>query len=104
MVSAFDVDEGLTLTHQPCDGKGMELLAIRNMLDALDIKGCLLTADALHCQVETLNKVVDKGGDILVQVKLNQPSLLAEIDVQFQDYWALPEDKQESYITEEKAW
>ncbi|EDK26254.1 hypothetical protein VSWAT3_08833 [Vibrionales bacterium SWAT-3] len=46
MVSAFDVDEGLTLTHQPCDGKGMELLAIRNMLDALDIKGCLLTADA----------------------------------------------------------
>lgn len=103
MVSAFDVDEGLTLTHQPCDGKGMELIAIRNMLDALDIKGCLLTADALHCQVETLNKVVDKGGDILVQVKLNQPSLLAEIDVQFQDYWALPEDKQESYITEDKG-
>ena len=103
MVSAFNVDEGLTLTHQPCDGKGMELLAIRNMLDALDIKGCLLTADALHCQVETLNKVVDKGGDILVQVKLNQPSLLAEIDVQFQDYWALPEDKQESYITEDKG-
>ena len=66
MVSAFDVDEGLTLTLQPCEGKGMELLAIRNMLDALDIKGCLLTADALHCQVETLNKVVDKGGDILV--------------------------------------
>jgi hypothetical protein len=47
--------------------------------------------------------VVDKGGDILVQVKLNQPSLLAEIDVQFQDYWALPEDKQESYITEDKG-
>ena len=65
------IPRGLTLTHQPCDGKGMELLARRNMLDALDIKGCLLTADALHCQVEILNKVVDKGGDILVQVKLN---------------------------------
>ncbi|WP_345890660.1 ISAs1 family transposase [Vibrio crassostreae] len=75
MVSAFDVEEGLTLTHQPCDGKGMELTAIRNMLDALDINGCLLTADALHCQVETLNKVVDKCWDFLVQVKLNQPSL-----------------------------
>lgn len=45
MVSAFDVDEGLALTHQPCDGKGMELLAIRNMLNASDIKGCLLTAE-----------------------------------------------------------
>ncbi|NMU24447.1 ISAs1 family transposase, partial [Vibrio parahaemolyticus] len=88
------VDEGLTLTHQPCDGKGMELIAIKNMLDALDVRGCLLTADALHCQVETLNKVVDKGGDFLVQVKLNQPSLLAEIDAQFQDYWALPEEQQ----------
>ncbi|NMS64431.1 ISAs1 family transposase, partial [Vibrio parahaemolyticus] len=72
-------------------------------LDALDVRGCLLTADALHCQVETLNKVVDKGGDFLVQVKLNQPSLLAEIDTQFQDYWALPEEQQESYITEDKG-
>ncbi|WP_140150483.1 ISAs1 family transposase, partial [Vibrio parahaemolyticus] len=68
MVSAFDVDEGLTLTHQPCDGKGMELIAIKNMLDALDVRGCLLTADA-----------------------------------QFQDYWALPEEQQESYITEDKG-
>ncbi len=81
----------------------MELIAIRNMLDALDIKGCLLTADALHCQVETLNKVVDKGGDFLVQVKLNQLSLLAEIDAQFQGHWAMSEDKQESYITKDKG-
>ena len=103
LVSAFDVEEGLTLTHQPCEGKGMELTAIRNMLDALDIKGCLLTADALHCQTETLKKVIEKGGDLLVQVKKNQPSLLAEIDAQFQDYWALPKDNQESYMTENKG-
>ncbi|AYC05445.1 Mobile element protein [Vibrio cholerae] len=51
MVSAFDVDEGLTLTHQPCDGKGMELIAIKNMLDALDVRGCLLYPFNLNIQV-----------------------------------------------------
>lgn len=103
MVSAFDVEQGLVLTHRPCEGKGMEIEAIRNMLDALDITGCLLTADALHCQVETLQKVVDKGGDMLVQVKLNQPTLLAEIDTLFQAYWALPEEQHESHITHDKG-
>lgn len=37
MVSAFDVDEGLTLINQPCEGKGTELTAIRNLLDTLDV-------------------------------------------------------------------
>lgn len=33
----------------------------------------------------------------------SEPSLLAEIDAQFQGYWALPEDEQESYVTEDKG-
>lgn len=103
MVSAFDVEQGLVLTHRPCEGKGKELEAIRNMLDALDITGALLTADALHCQVDTLQKVVDKGGDMLVQVKKNQPSLLEEVDAQFQAYWSLAEELQASYETSNKG-
>lgn len=103
MVSAFDVEEGLVLVHHPCEGKGTEIKAIRNMLDALNIDGGLLTADALHCQTETLQKVVDKGGNMLVQVKLNQRALLAEIDEQFQAYWRLPEEQQECYTTHDKG-
>ncbi|WP_342607368.1 ISAs1 family transposase [Vibrio tritonius] len=103
MVSAFDVDQGLVLTHRPCEGKGKEIDAIRSLLDALNIKGTLLTADALHCQVETLQKVVDKGGNMLVQVKQNQSTLLNEIDAQFQAYWALPQEKQECHATHDKG-
>ena len=103
MVSAFEVDQGLVLTHRPCEGKGKEIDAIRSLLDALNITGCLLTADALHCQVETLQKVVDKGGNMLVQVKQNQSALLNDIDAQFQAYWALPQEKQAFYATHNKG-
>ena len=103
LVSAFDVEQGLVLTHQPCEGKGKEIQAIRAMLDCLDIKKTLLLADALHCQVDTLQKVVDKGGNMLVQVKKNQSALLNEVDAQFQHYWSLPESQQTSHVTHNKG-
>jgi predicted transposase YbfD/YdcC len=103
MVSAFEVEQGLVLTHRSCKGKGMEIEAIRDRLDSLDITGCLLTADALYCQVDTLQKGVDKGGDMMVQVKKNQPKLLEEIETQFQAYWAQPEQHQTSYTTCDKG-
>lgn len=89
MVSAFEVDQVLVLTHRPYQGEGKEIAAIRSLLDALNITGCLLTADALHCQVETLQKVVDKAGNMLVQAKQNHSLLLNDIDAQFQAYWGL---------------
>lgn len=67
MVSAFDFNEGLTLIHPQLrqrNGANSDKKSVRYF--------SLLTADALHCQVETLNKVVDKGDDFLVLVKLNQ--------------------------------
>jgi len=103
MVSAFDVEQSLVLTHHACEGKGMEIKAIRELLNTLDITGCLLTADALHCQVKTLQQVKDQGGDMMVQVKRNQRKLLAEIDDQFQSYWALSEERQTSYTTHDKG-
>ncbi len=103
LVSAFEVEQGLVLTHRPCKGKGMEIQAVREMIDTLDITGCLLTADALHCQVETLKEVKDKGGDMLVQVKSNQPKLLSEVDEQFQAYWSQPEEQQVFFETKDKG-
>ena len=63
----------------------------------------LLLAKQIITLYHAVQKTLTKDQHALVQVKLNQPSLLAEVDVQFQDYWALPEDKQESYITEDKG-
>ena len=45
---------------------------------ALD--GKLVTADALHCQKDTARAIVEKGGDYLLQIKGNQPTLLARAE------------------------
>jgi hypothetical protein len=47
-------------------------------LPALDDK--IVTADALHCQKATARIIVEKGGDYLLQIKGNQPKLLAQAE------------------------
>jgi predicted transposase YbfD/YdcC len=103
MVSAFDVEQGLVLYHRPCEGKGKEIQAVMDLIDCLDIRGCILTMDALHCQVETLNTARDKGADVVVQVKQNQPMLFEAVDGAFQAYWEKPKAEQESWDTTNKG-
>ena len=50
--------------------------AVRQLIDSLDIKGTIVTMDALHCQKDTLQQLTKRGADFVVQVKENQPKLL----------------------------
>lgn len=69
-VALFDQKEGT----ERCElVRGAELI---ESLPALDNK--LVTADALHCQKTTARAIVEKGGDYLLQIKANQPGLLAQ--------------------------
>ncbi|WP_340678852.1 ISAs1 family transposase [Paraglaciecola sp.] len=103
MVSAFDVEQGLVLYHRPCEGKGKEIQAVMDLLDCLDIRDCIITLDALHCLVDTLNAAKDKGADVVVQVKHNQPLLFQAVDAAFQSYWEKPMAEQESWDTTDKG-
>jgi predicted transposase YbfD/YdcC len=58
-------------------GKGNELAAIRALLDALVLKGCIVTRDALGCQTAIAEKIVSQGGDYVWAVKDNQGNLSA---------------------------
>ena len=54
-------------------GKGAgEQEAMRTLLQLVDVKGCLVTADAMHTQTRTAQAVIDQGADYLLQVKANQ--------------------------------
>ncbi|KZW98159.1 transposase, partial [Pseudoalteromonas luteoviolacea] len=57
---------------------------VQQMLDVLNVKGSVLTMDALHCQTETLKKIADKKAHVVVQVKKNQPNLWNAVNTQFQ--------------------
>lgn len=52
-----------------------EILAARALLECLDLTGQLVTADALHCQNDTAQLILDRGGDYLLRLKGNRPAL-----------------------------
>ncbi|MGP1832472.1 ISAs1 family transposase [Shewanella frigidimarina] len=87
LVSAFDTQQGLVLFQQATSTKGSELATVRDMLNMLDVRDTILTFDALHCNKETLQKIAEKGGDYIVQVKANQPKLKQAIADAFQPHW-----------------
>jgi predicted transposase YbfD/YdcC len=62
-----------------------EILAARALLECLELEGCLVTADALHCQVETARTIRDRGGDYLLRLKANHPALQAMAEEYFAD-------------------
>lgn len=54
-----------------------EALGAQQALALLNLEGCIVTADALHCRADTAQIILDVGGDYALAVKANQPTLLA---------------------------
>ena len=79
LVSAWATEANLTLGEVAVDGKSNEITAIPKLLEMLDLKGALVTIDAIGCQKKIIDKIVTRGGDYLVAVKGNQERLLADI-------------------------
>jgi len=83
MVSAFATELGVVLGQEKVAGKSNEITAIPELLDALYLKGFLVSIDAMGCQKRIAQKITTKGGDYLLMVKGNQPSLLNAIATTF---------------------
>jgi predicted transposase YbfD/YdcC len=83
MVSAFAAGNEVVLGQIKTDRKSNEITAIPKLLKLLDIRGCLITIDAMGCQTKIAKQVVDGAGDYLLAVKGNQPKLLAAMNKVF---------------------
>ncbi|MDO8788035.1 MAG: ISAs1 family transposase [Sulfuritalea sp.] len=75
MISAFATGSGLCLGQEGTRGKGHEIAGIKALLDTLNLKGCIVTIDAIGCQTEIAQKIVDQGGDYLLAAKDNRETL-----------------------------
>jgi predicted transposase YbfD/YdcC len=75
MVSAWATANHISLGQVTVDAKSNEITAIPRLLEILEISGCLVTIDAIGCQVEIAEKVVTSGADYVLAVKGNQPTL-----------------------------
>ncbi len=77
MITAYAADLRLTLATLEVDG-GNEVEAALCLIGLVDLKGHIVTADALHCHRAMAKAVVDKGGDYCFTLKGNQEGLLSE--------------------------
>lgn len=77
MVSAWGAQTRMTLAAKLAPG-GNEVAAVLELLSLFDLKGCTVTADALHCHRAMAEAVVAAGGDYAISLKGNQPALLRD--------------------------
>jgi len=83
MVSAWASTNYLVLGQVKTDEKSNEITAIPELLLGLELKGCLVTIDAMGCQKKIAKVIVDQEADYLLAVKDNQPKLHQAV----QDYF-----------------
>ncbi|WP_418641895.1 ISAs1 family transposase [Vibrio chaetopteri] len=75
MVNAFATENGVSLGQHKVYEKSNEITAIPELLELLDISGCLVTIDAMGCQKKIAQKILNKNADYLLAVKGNQKRL-----------------------------
>jgi predicted transposase YbfD/YdcC len=83
VVSAWASEAGLTLGQVAVDAKSNEITAIPELLELLDLQDKIVTIDAAGCQKDIAAAVVELGGDYVLAVKDNQPTLHAEVQTAF---------------------
>ena len=72
MVSAWATGNCVVLGSRKVDCTSNEITAIPKLLDALELKGSVVTIDAIGCQKEIAEKIVEKGADYVLGLKGNQ--------------------------------
>jgi predicted transposase YbfD/YdcC len=79
LVSAWATQNHLSLGAVAVDAKSNEIPVIPKLLELLELKGALVTIDAMGCQKEIVAKIRERGGHYLLTVKDNQENLLTDI-------------------------
>ena len=85
MVNAWDQANGLVLGQLAVDEKSNEIKAVPRLLALLDLKGCVVSLDAMHCQKDTASKILEAKADYLLAVKQNHKSLHEDVKLFFEE-------------------
>ena len=69
LVSAFATRNRMVLAQVSCEEKSNEITAIPKLLQLLDIKGCIITTDAMGCPKNIARQIVEGGGDSVLHLQ-----------------------------------
>lgn len=110
IVSAFAAANGISMGQVKVNDKSNEITAIPELIEALDLKDCIVTIDAMGCQKDIAAKIIKAKADYILCVKDNHKRLHKELIEQFAQGdellargKTLPQSRWASYRTEEKA-
>jgi predicted transposase YbfD/YdcC len=116
LVSAWASANRLVLAQRKVDSETNEITAIPELLDALEIAGCVVTIDAMGCQKEIASKIIARKADYILAVKENQGHLYEDIEhlfslylqepnpLQYVDGYAKTVDKDHGRIEIRECW
>lgn len=79
MVSAWSTNNRLVLGQVKVDDKSNEITAIPKLLRVLALKGSIVTIDAMGCQKEIVETIVEQGADYAIALKKNQGNLYEDV-------------------------
>jgi predicted transposase YbfD/YdcC len=85
MISAFATEARIVLGQEKVSEKSNEITAIPKMLDWLDVKGHIVTIDAMGCQYAIADQITKKDGDYIFSLKGNQGSLAKDVKLYFEN-------------------
>lgn len=105
IVTAY-TDTGISVGQRTVDSKSNEIPAVRELIEMLNIEGMVITADAMHCQKETAEIIINNKGDYVLQLKANQGNFYKEVYAMFDDKYMNEADKEceyEVFSTTEKS-
>jgi len=97
LVSAWASRQRLVLGQEAVAAASNEIVAIPALLEKLALQGALVTIDAIGCQHDIAEAIRAAGGDYLLAVKSNQPALLDDLELFFED--AYERDRLERFET-----
>jgi predicted transposase YbfD/YdcC len=83
MVSAWASTNNMVLGQVKVSEKSNEITAIPRLLEILTLKGCIVTIDAMGCQQDIADKIIDSDADYVLAVKENQKQLYQDIQDEF---------------------
>lgn len=89
VVSAWASEQNLVLAQMKVEDKSNEITAIPALLELLDIKGSIITIDAMGTQTEIAKKIIDKKADYVLALKANHPTLYNQVKQWFEAASAL---------------
>jgi predicted transposase YbfD/YdcC len=103
MVSAWAAENNLVLGQIKVDDKSNEITAIPQLLDLLEISGCIITIDAMGCQREIAKKIRAKDADYVLALKGNQGTLFDDAQRLFDQARETDFENCDCYRTEEQG-